>query len=54
MHDVTKPHTQIKDPFEVQDTARHFHETKYKNFTGMTSDSTLQLTFKKLLLIVLG
>lgn len=40
MHDVTKPYTQIKDPFEVQDMPTHFNETKYENFTDMISESS--------------
>ena len=45
---VLKNHTWIKDLFNVQDKSIHFSITDYEKFTGMVSDFTSQLFFKKL------
>lgn len=37
-----------EDPFKVQYKAGDFNVTEQRKFTEMVSDSTLQLTFKKL------
>ena len=46
-HMTLQNHAQIKDPFKGQNAPTNFNETRNKNFTHMTSESTLQLTFKK-------
>lgn len=48
-HMMLQNHAQIKGPFKAQNTPTNFNETRNKNFTHMISESTLQLTFKKLL-----
>lgn len=37
-----------KEPFKVQDRQMDFSVTGFTKFTGMVSDFTLQITFKKL------
>ena len=38
-----------KDPVNVQEISRDFNVTEYKKFTNMALDSTVRLTFMKLL-----
>lgn len=44
-------HALVKDPFQVWDKPVDFNTTKYTKLIYMVSDSTLLLTFKKLLFI---
>lgn len=39
--------TWIKDSFKVQDRPMDFNGVEHKMFVNITSDSTLQLVFKK-------
>ena len=41
-------HRGVKHPFKLQDGSIDFILTEYEEFTNITSDSTLQLTLKKL------
>lgn len=47
---VLRNHVQVEDVFRVQDTPMDFNVTEYGKLIPIVSDSTLQLTFKKLLL----
>lgn len=40
--------TWINDPFKAHDKPMDFNATDYEKLINMISDSTLQLTFKKL------
>ena len=46
---VSQNHTWKKDEFKMQNRPVEFNAKQYKRFTDTFSDSTLQLTFKKLL-----
>lgn len=39
----------VKEPFQVQNRSMDFNITEYEEFIDRVSNSTLQLTFKKLL-----
>lgn len=41
-------HTQAKDPFKVHNKPMDFNVTEFQKFIDMLSDSTLHLTYKKL------
>lgn len=45
---VLPNHTQAKDPFKVHNKPMDFNVTEFKKFIDMLSDSTLHLTYKKL------
>lgn len=49
MHDVTKPY--MGKRYKVQDRPMNFNVIEYKNFIETLSDSTLPLTYKKILLV---
>lgn len=44
-------HLWAKDPEKVQEKPMDFNVAGYKNFTDMVPGSTLELIFKKLLLV---
>lgn len=44
-------HNQSKDLCKVQDGPMSFNAAKHEKFIDLVSDSTLQLTFKKLLFV---
>lgn len=45
---ILQNHAWVKDPCKVQDGPVDFNRTEYEKFISIVSDSTLQLTFKKL------
>ena len=47
---MLQSHAQVKDPLNVQYRPMDFNVTNHKKIIGMVLDSTLQLSFKKLLL----
>ena len=51
---ISQNHPWVKDIFKVQDKPMDFNVTEYENFIEMLSDSTLLLTFRKLLFIEFG
>ena len=51
---ISQNHPWVKDTFKVQDKPMDFNVTEYENFIEMLSDSTLLLTFRKLLFIEFG
>lgn len=48
---TVQSHKQVKDPFKVQGRPMCFNRTEYKMFVNIASDSTLQITFKKISLV---
>ena len=45
---VKKNHGWVKEPFKIEEKSKDINETEPQKFIDRISDSTLQLTFKKL------